>query len=62
MTDLLVPFNDLLKQHSTHTAKDIYYSIERVNEFLKEAYRIVCDIVTELQSRRYGHQLIRAHL
>lgn len=42
MADLTPSFNELLKPHKASTCSNLYYSIERINEFLKEAYLIVC--------------------
>lgn len=39
--DLTPTFNELLSPRNTHTSKDISYSLEQLNEFLKQAYRIV---------------------
>jgi hypothetical protein len=42
MTDLTSTFNELLKERETPPTRPSY-DINDINEFLKEAYRIVCN-------------------
>ena len=52
MTDLTPVFNELLKKHDAQPTVNPDLTIQNIDEFLKEAYRIV-SLSCNLEARRY---------
>jgi syntaxin 18 len=48
MADITAVFNTALKAHNATLVTSHRYSIDRLDEFLKEAYNIVCHDSTTL--------------